>query len=221
MTIFRLGNECIVRESESSLLAIESALACFPTSLVSKAHVIPILFYRAADRVLAFKGETSPSFYFKSEVRVVSFDLDNTIWNTSACINAANDALAAFLDADRIVLPKRVEVIMGDLFQASKSTYCPLDENAKAPVLLTQLRIDAVCHSLVNHNGYSETDAEKYAEKAFQVWTKARHAAIPHNFATSVLSCLEKISSIRTSAGHPVLIGAITDGNSGKNKKTY
>ena len=53
-----------------------------------------------------------------SEVRVVTFDLDNTLWNTSACINAANDALAAHLQAQEIVQPKRVEKVMGELFKA-------------------------------------------------------------------------------------------------------
>lgn len=150
----------------------------------------------------------------RSEIRVVTFDLDNTIWKTSKCINAANDALSAYLDTKQIVQPKRVEVIMGDLFQKDKKRYAPLDENPKAPVLLTQLRIDAVKNLLESFNGYSEDDATQLAEEAFQVWTNARHGAIPENFAQNVLPCLEKISSIRTSAGQPVVIGAITDGNS-------
>lgn len=150
----------------------------------------------------------------RSEIRVVTFDLDNTIWKTSKCINAANDALSVYLNTKQIVQPKRVEVIMGDLFQKDKKRYAPLDENPKAPVLLTQLRIDAVKNLLESFNGYSEDDATQLAEEAFQVWTNARHGAIPENFAQNVLPCLEKISSIRTSAGQPVVIGAITDGNS-------
>jgi FMN phosphatase YigB (HAD superfamily) len=153
-------------------------------------------------------------YTIRSEVRVVTFDLDNTLWNTSKTIDAANDALAKFLEADNILQPKRIEIMMGELWQADKSRYAPVDENAKAPVLLTQLRTDAICLVLEEHNGYSEVDAFDYAQKAFNVWTKARHDAAPQNFASSVLTCLEKIASIRTSMGHPVLIGAITDGNS-------
>jgi hypothetical protein len=80
--------------------------------------------------------------------------------------------------------------------------------------LLTQLRTDAIQQILQDFNGYTEEDASTFAKEAFQCWTKARHDAIPDNFAGNVLGCLEKISTIRTAAGHPVLIGAITDGNS-------
>ena len=157
----------------------------------------------------------SSEYTTQSEIRVVTFDLDNTIWRTDACIDAANNALAEHLDADNIQYPTRVETIMGDLFKSDKSKYCPLDhENAKAPVLLTQLRTDAIRKILEEHNSYSADDAKAYAESTFQVWTKARHDAISQNLATQVVSCLEKVSSIRTSLGHPVLVGAITDGNS-------
>lgn len=165
-------------------------------------------------RDAGLKAGMGSEYKIRSEVRVVTFDLDNTLWNTSKTIDAANDALAKFLEADNILQPKRIEIIMGELWQAEKSRYAPVDENAKAPVLLTQLRTDAICLVLEEHNGYSDVDAFDYATKAFNVWTKARHEAAPQNFASSVLTCLEKIASIRTSTGHPVLIGAITDGNS-------
>jgi FMN phosphatase YigB (HAD superfamily)/ribosomal protein L40E len=81
-------------------------------------------------------------------------------------------------------------------------------------VLLTLLRKDAIQRILQEHNEYSEEDAKVFAESAFQVWTTRRHEVIPSHFASCVVSCLEKIQSIRTSSGQPVLIGAITDGNS-------
>ena len=37
-----------------------------------------------------------------SEVRVVSFDLDNTVWKTGPTIQAANDVLASFLEKQGI-----------------------------------------------------------------------------------------------------------------------
>ena len=64
-------------------------------------------------------SETDIASMAQSEVRVVSFDLDNTLWNTTATISAANDALASFLDKHEILQPKRVELVMGDLFKAS------------------------------------------------------------------------------------------------------
>ena len=151
----------------------------------------------------------------KSEVRVVSFDLDNCIWKTSSTIDAANNALASFLDARNISQPIRVEKVMGELFRENKPRYCPVDpEKAKAPVALTQLRKDAIQRVLLDHNDYSLEDALELAEAAFVEWTAARHEAIPRHLATEVETCLKEIASLRTSDGHPVLIGAITDGNS-------
>lgn len=150
-----------------------------------------------------------------SEVRVVSFDLDNTLWKTGPTIQGANDALAEYLDEQQIVQTERVEKVMGNLFQVAKSTYSPLSgDDPKSPVMLTQLRKDAIRFILEENNGYSEQEATEFAEKSFQVWTNARHDALPKNFATSVISCLEEIRQIQSTSGQPVLIGAITDGNS-------
>lgn len=151
----------------------------------------------------------------KSEVRIITFDLDNTLWKTYGCINAANDALAAFLDEHKIKQPKRVEKVMGDLFQANRTRYSPLlGEEATSATLLTLLRTDAIQKVLEEHNGYSNSDATAFAEKAFDVWATARHDAIPDNLVSRAVDCLEKICKLKTSQGLPLLIGAITDGNS-------
>jgi hypothetical protein len=105
-----------------------------------------------------------------SPIQVVTFDLDNTLWNTGATIGAANDVLAQFLNEHNIVQSKRTEKIMGDLFQANKLDYCPLatdESTAKAPVLLTRLRKDALQQILIQDNGYSEEDAKEFADQAF------------------------------------------------------
>jgi FMN phosphatase YigB (HAD superfamily) len=176
-----------------------------------------------------------------SEVRVVTFDLDNTLWNTGATIAAANDALAAFMEHKHGITTlqqdpnyKRVEVIMGDLFQANKERYCPAmmmnsssssssdittttSSKKMAPVLLTLLRKDAIQYQLQAHNkngDCSEEDFITWAEEAFAEWMRARHDAIPMHLASSVYPCLEEIASLRTSSGHALVIGAITDGNS-------
>ena len=151
----------------------------------------------------------------RSEIRIISFDLDNTVWKTDGCINAANDALATFLTEHDIQQPTRVEVIMKELFQTDKARYSPvLGVNATHATLLTLLRTDAIQKVLEVSNGYSSEDAEAFAQRAFDVWSTARHDAIPHNLASNVIECLESLSTLQTSEGHPILIGAITDGNS-------
>lgn len=163
-----------------------------------------------------------------SEVRVVTFDLDNTIWKTGAVISSANDALAEFLDSKEIEAETRVEKVMGMLFTENKGKYCPLLaedieneggtetslDSVKAPVLLTQLRMDAVMEILRNQTAHFEDDFEEFAQEAFQVWTNARHAAIPSNLASSVLESLNKIRKLKTKNGKHIVIGAVTDGNS-------
>ena len=101
------------------------------------------------------------------------------------------------------------------MFRENKERYCPIDtETANAPVFLTLLRKDAIQRILEDHNDFSLLEAVDFAEIAFEEWTRARHEAIPNHFASSVEDCLREIASIRTSRGHPILIGAITDGNS-------
>jgi len=154
----------------------------------------------------------------KSEIKVVTFDLDDTIWRTGKVIGAANQALEEYLDKMKIEQPRQVKDVMKELYMKNKTRYCPeFATNSKIkpePVLLTMLRKDAIEDICLQDNGYSAFDAQKLAEESFQVWTKARHDAIPSNLADSVVECLEKIRSLQTSSGFPVVIGAITNGNS-------
>lgn len=165
-------------------------------------------------------------------VRVVTFDLDNTIWKTGAVIDSANDALAKFLQNKDIICETRVEKVMGEIFIQNKSEYCPVLasdlkkdekydgveywEKVKAPVLLTKLRKDAVRKVLTNQSVQvmNELQLVHFVEEAFQIWTDARHDAIPSNFASSVLEVLEDIRRLQTESGERIVVGAVTDGNS-------
>ena len=106
------------------------------------------------------------------------------------------------------------------VFQKNKSKYCPViaedfkitdqcDEDfwdgVKAPVLLTQLRKDAIVEILINQKKEFVGDIEEFSKEAFQVWTDARHAAIPLNFASSVLEVLGKIRELRSKDGKRIL----------------
>ena len=184
----------------------------------------------------------------KSEVRVISFDLDNTLWKTGEVISHANDVLSQYLSAKGVNVPVRTEIVMGELFKKDPARYCPMAElneeeeveetkqdstdfdkaaggeasrggvhissGTSKPVLLTQLRIDALRDIFLRYNAYSEDDARAAAEEAFQIWTNARHDAIPNHFAEQVVESLELLRQIESRDGHRVVIGAITDGNS-------
>jgi hypothetical protein len=123
--------------------------------------------------------------------------------------------LAAYLTAEGINQPERVEHVMGKLFQAEKVKYAPMGgDNPKSPILLTNLRKDAIRFMLLSHNQFSTCDANDMTEIAFGVWDTARHEALPKYFATEVLPTLQKIKNIQSSTSRPIFIGAITDGNS-------
>eukprot|EP00592_Proboscia_alata_P001735 CAMPEP_0194375778 /NCGR_PEP_ID=MMETSP0174-20130528/24335_1 /TAXON_ID=216777 /ORGANISM="Proboscia alata, Strain PI-D3" /LENGTH=430 /DNA_ID=CAMNT_0039156211 /DNA_START=281 /DNA_END=1573 /DNA_ORIENTATION=+ len=161
-----------------------------------------------------------------SEVKVVSFDLDNTLWKTSNVISFANSALNDYLNSRNINQPLPISKVMGDIFKSHPEKYRATDEGTinntddngeikkSGPVFLTQLRKDAIAEVCTNYNGFNHEEAVSFASDAFAVWTRARHSSIPDNYADSVVECLEKIRRLRTSDGHPIIVGAITDGNS-------
>ena len=62
----------------------------------------------------------------RSEIRVVSFDLDNTIWKTGATITDANDALANHLH-EKFGIVERSEKFMGQLFKQFPNRYAGID----------------------------------------------------------------------------------------------
>lgn len=137
------------------------------------------------------------------------------MWKTGLTIDAANDALAEFLCERNIQTPRRVEKIMGDLFRENKRRYCPFDaDRAKGPNNLTLLRKDALNRVLTEYNDYSSDESNDLVNKAFDVWMSARYEAIEESLAKGVVDSLEKICSLTTADGNPVIIIAITDGNS-------
>jgi FMN phosphatase YigB (HAD superfamily) len=166
----------------------------------------------------------------RSKVHVITYDLDNTLWNTSATIGTANDALAAHMhrqcgdDGDPAKNIARVEQRMRVLHESQPDRYGPTvprtttttaaAAESVAPVRLTDLRKDAIRSVLIDEAGYADDDPrlEQQVDDAFAVWVDARHSCIPSHFAPSgVLECLR---AIRQSSTDIVAIGAITDGNS-------
>lgn len=172
-------------------------------------------------------------------VRVITFDLDNTLWKTSPTIADANTILNQYMQEKvQSLLPssnnntykiERVEHYMKLLFQENPSKYCPnyipeqRNNNIKpAPVLLTLLRKDAIEYAFrhaknVSSDSSNNNDTEIYDEneifiqEAFDIWMNARKESIQNNLADSVMETLEHIRQV---SDDRIIIGAITDGNS-------
>jgi len=187
------------------------------------------IFFRPSDSSTYTKDNTN-----SCEIRVVTFDLDNTLWKTSSVISAANDALDTYLRIEKkLHIPVRVEVLMGVLFQGNPNKYAPpsscfLHQNNStvemdsspnppstatksptSPVYLTLLRKDAIRQILIENQITSQL--EEQIHDAFHIWSQARHNAIPQYMAKDVVEYLKKIKMLSTSQGTTLVIGAITD----------
>jgi FMN phosphatase YigB (HAD superfamily) len=159
--------------------------------------------------------------------------LDNTLWNTSATIDRANDILAQYI-GEKIhnitsmdIVPNkppisRVEKVMGKLFASDKAKYAPIEgKDAKAPVLLTKLRKDAIQfvlnEYLSNHddnNTMDDTTIQCIIDTSFEVWMYSRHEAISQHMTPYTTDLMGQILSLKCHFHDRVIIGAITDGNS-------
>lgn len=157
------------------------------------------------DAVPATTTTTTPS----APIRVITFDLDNTLWCTTSTIGAAIAAVDKYWASQSIQPAVRIEVIMKELFAANKAKYAPLQgQKAASPSQFTQLRMDAMQHLLTQYHDVSPQQAAVLADEAFGVMSRARHEAIPQHLAIDVV---ETLQTLRCNIN--VLIGAITDGN--------
>lgn len=170
------------------------------------------LFLRPNDGVSFFKAQqprtsaATPS----APIRVITFDLDNTLWCTTSTIGAAIVAVDKFWAKHSIQPAVRTEVIMKELFAANKAKYAPLQgQQATSPTQFTQLRIDAMQHLLTQYHNVSPKQAAALADQAFDVMSQARHDAISQHLAMHVVETLQTLRQ----GNNNVLIGAITDGN--------
>lgn len=65
----------------------------------------------------------------KSEIKIITFDLDNTLWKTSETITHANTVLFEYIQ-DKFGIGIRSEVEMGRLFREFPDRYCGLLDEA-------------------------------------------------------------------------------------------
>ena len=84
-------------------------------------------FTSASSSVMQTANTEVPS-PISSEIRVITFDLDNTIWKTVTTISDANDSLSSYL-FDKFGIQDRSEKIMGQLFKENPDRYAGVDHN--------------------------------------------------------------------------------------------
>ncbi len=130
-------------------------------------------------------------------VSVITFDLDNTLWDVEPALLRAEEAQQNWLKAHR---PGAVEYLDHDaLFEFKKSVW------KRHPELLhhvSQMRIQTLYELLIAAD-YCETEARSGAEQAFEVFLRERRKVVLYEEALGVLEVLAKNYTL----------GALTNGN--------
>lgn len=129
-------------------------------------------------------------------IRLITFDLDDTLWSVKPVIVAANNALRVWLanHAPRLeeLTVERLGQLRGELV-------------AQQPLLdqrVSELRYQVLLRALLQ-SGYAEDEARDIAEQAFQVFLAARQNV---ELFSDVLPTLEQLR-------RDYMLGALSNGN--------
>lgn len=133
----------------------------------------------------------------KPRIRVVTFDLDNTLWDVHSVIGNAELTLRAWFD-ERI--PEVNQTFDGDGLLALRTRI--VEENPEIVHNLTELRRTTFVRS-IEQCGYDPRSAVRLADEAMVVFLDARHDV---TFFDGALEVLEELAS-------RYLLGALSNGN--------
>ncbi|MEH6583081.1 MAG: HAD-IA family hydrolase [Halioglobus sp.] len=132
-----------------------------------------------------------------SAIQVITFDLDNTLWDVEPVLMRAEQAQRAWLEEHR---PGAIDNISHEqLWQLKKTVWKQHPELAHQ---ISQIRVQFL-YELQRTAGYDEDEARSGAEAAFGVFLNVRHAVTLYEEALAVL---EGLAGLYT-------LGALTNGN--------
>ena len=142
------------------------------------------------------------------DMRVLSFDLDGTLWPTQEVVWAANEKMAAFLNERYPGTPSAqdVQTAMKAIRQRRREEAQAAGTQA-APVSYTELRKSAL-ELVTAEAGFPDAEAAAAAQAAFQVWLDERNAAAGRLLFDGVQDMLADIRRRFPS----LLVCAITNG---------
>ncbi len=103
-------------------------------------------------------------------LRVITFDLDNTLWNVRTVIGGAERRLVAWLEAE---IPAAAAVYRNTAaLMAMRGRL--IDEQPQLAHDISSLRA-AILRQVMRQSGYQEAQARQLAARAFEVLIEARH----------------------------------------------
>ena len=131
------------------------------------------------------------------KIKVITFDLDNTLWDVERVMIKAEEHLRAWLKAE---VPEVVENFSGEALRDLRTTV--LEENPNLVHDLSKLRRE-VLYSAISRSGYKPLEAATHADAAFAEFYEARHRVVYFEGALETLATLAE--------NYPLV--ALTNGN--------
>ncbi len=129
-------------------------------------------------------------------IRLITFDLDDTLWSVQPVIVAADNALRVWLanNAERLdaLTPERLQQLRSEVVRQQPD----LDRR------VSEVRYQVLLRAFLQ-SGYAETEARETAEQAFQVFLAARQNV---KLFADVLPTLEQLRC-------DYMLGALSNGN--------
>lgn len=129
-------------------------------------------------------------------IRLITFDLDDTLWSVKPVIIAADTTLRAWL-AEHAT---RLEVLTVERLQQLRAEVVQLQPHLDRQV--SELRYQVLRRALLQ-SGYASIEAQEIAEQAFQVFLAARQNV---ELFSDVLPTLEQLR-------REYMLGALSNGN--------
>tara|TARA_A100001037_G_scaffold218647_1_gene196546 strand:+ start:3741 stop:4457 length:717 start_codon:yes stop_codon:yes gene_type:complete len=130
-------------------------------------------------------------------LKVITFDLDNTLWDVDHVIGNAERQMRAWL-AERV--PEYNDQFGPDALMALRAQV--MEENPALATDLSKLRKELLFRA-IRHCGYADNQARQHAAGAFAQFYEARHQV---EFFEGALELLEALCS-------RYVLGALTNGN--------
>ena len=131
-------------------------------------------------------------------LRVLTFDLDNTLWNVRTVIGGAERRLVAWLEAET---PAAAAIYRnGPSLMAIRSRLIAVEPQLAHDI--SRLR-EAILREVMLQAGHGEADALRLAARAFEVFIEARHDIEFFNGALGALANLSRRYAL----------GSLTNGN--------
>ncbi|HSG02804.1 MAG TPA: HAD family hydrolase [Marinobacterium sp.] len=136
-----------------------------------------------------------------TKIKLVTFDLDDTLWAVSPVVIRANRLCWEWMQEHTPAFTERY--VLEDLYEGSELRRQLLERYPEITHSMTLIRLRLLEFGY-KEVGYSEEDSKHWANRAFELFHQHRHAVEPYKDVRDMLTALKE-------AGY--LVGALSNGN--------